>query len=369
MDRAGNHTKLLRVMVVGPGPLTEGGITEVIQRVVKALHERSDCRVTWLVMHRSGNAWQKLSASVAGIFGVLKTMSRHDIVHIHSAAYISFFRKSIVFWIARAWRRPVIWHLHTPNNDFCDFFGSKRLSGRYGRWVLGKADRVVVLSESWRPLVAPYVAETRLRVILNPIPDVDFAAEARSPQGPVRILYLAHLIQRKGYPLLIRAFAEISRDNAGCRLVFAGSGEVKEAQELCRELGIEQAVEFLGWIKEPRRTEELRKAEIFVLPSYQEGLPMGVLEAMAFGLAVVTTPVGGIGDVVRDQENGILVEPGNVDELREALSDLVNNAQKRQRLGAKAREDVRSFTAGNIAEKWLELYRDIAGLPKDGASS
>ena len=364
-----NQTEPLRVMVVGPGPMTEGGITEVIQRVMKALHGRAECRVTWLVMHRSGNAWQKTLAGISGTFEALTTIWRHDIVHIHSAAYISFFRKSVVFWLARVWRRPVIWHLHTPNNDFCDFFGSNHLSGRYGRWVLGKVNRVVVLSESWRPLVAPYVADSRLKVILNPIPDMDCDEVVRSSRRHVRILYLAHLIQRKGYPLLIRAFADLYHEDRGCKLVFAGSGETKEAQELCRKLGIEEAVEFLGWIKEPRRTDELRAADIFVLPSYQEGLPMGVLEAMAFGLAVVTTPVGGICDVVKDQKNGILVTPGNIEELQRALFDLVMDPEKRQRLGARARKDVGSFTAKNIAEKWLELYREVSVREENPATS
>jgi len=346
-------------MVVGPGPQTEGGITEVIRRVTRALRERSDYRLKWVAMHRSGTALQKIRAALAGSLEVLLTMPRYDIVHIHSAAYVSFFRKSFVFWNARLWNKPVIWHLHTPNNDFCDFFGAPGLFGRYGRWVLRKSDRVVVLSESWRPLAAQYIDDSKMRVIHNPIPEVGPEAPPATTDGPVRVLYLAHLIQRKGYPNLIRAFAGVFRTTPECRLVFAGSGETREALELCKELGIEGAVEFLGWIGEAERSEQLRKARIFVLPSYQEGLPMGVLEAMAFGLAVITTPVGGIGDVVFDQENGILVTPGDVGELESALLELVQDQAKCQRLGAKAREDVRQFTAGNVGKLWIDLYHEL----------
>jgi glycosyltransferase involved in cell wall biosynthesis len=353
-------------MVVGPGPQTEGGITEVISRIVKVLQQRPDHVVTWVAMHRSGSGLQKIVASMKGIATAIFAMPGVDIVHIHSAAYVSFFRKSAVFWVARLWRRRIIWHLHTPNDDFCDFFGAQGISGKYGRYVLGKADRVVVLSESWRPLATRYVDDSRITVILNPIPDIDAGRSVEKSDGLVRVLYLAHLIQRKGYPNLIRAFVGVYRAYPHCKLVFAGSGETREALELCRELGIEDAVEFLGWIGEPERSNELRKADIFVLPSYQEGLPMGILEAMAFGLAVVTTPVGGIGDVVKDQVNGVLVAPGEVDELERALADLVRDSEKRARLGKQAEEDVRSFTPVNISYDWIELYKELAGRQPGG---
>lgn len=360
MSGENRQRKAVNVMVVGPGPQTEGGITEVIRRVIRALGERSDYRLKWVAMHRSGSALQKVGAALAGSFEVMVTMPRYDIVHIHSAAYVSFYRKSFVFWNARLWRKPVIWHLHTPNNDFCDFFGAPGVLGRYRRWVLGKSARIVVLSESWRPLASQYIDDSKLRIILNPIPDVGLEEPPGTSDGPVRVLYLAHLIQRKGYPILIRAFADVLRVNPDCRLVFAGSGETQEALDLCKELGIEGAVEFLGWIGEAQRSDELRKARIFVLPSYQEGLPMGVLEAMAFGLAVITTPVGGIGDVVFDQENGVLVPPGDVGELGNALVGLVQDPDKCRRLGAKAREDVRQFTAGNVGKLWIDLYHELA---------
>ena len=175
-----------------------------------------------------------------------------------------------------------------------------------GDGCLARPDRVVVLSESWRPLAAPYVSETRLRVILQPDLPISISMQKRGPPRG-QFAFSTWLISstRKGYPLLV-GHSDISRDNESCRLVFAGSGETKEAKELCRELGIERAVEFLGWIREPRRTEELRKAGIFVLPSYQEGLPMGVLGGNGIRVGeLLTTPVGGIGDVVSSQ-NGIL---------------------------------------------------------------
>jgi glycosyltransferase involved in cell wall biosynthesis len=208
-------------------------------------------------------------------------------------------------------------------------------------------------------MVIPYVNEDNIVVIPNPIPDIDTDTLSTTTTRGHRILYLAHLIQRKGYPLLIQAFANLASRYPDCRLIFAGSAEVDVARRLCAENGIEDRVDFLGWIKDPQRSRELQQATIFVLPSYQEGLPMGVLEAMAYGLAVVTTPVGGIGDVIQHGVNGLLVPPGDASELTAALADLMDDAELCRRLGIQAREDVNCFRAEQISGQWIGTYRDV----------
>ena len=349
----------IQVMVVGPGQETEGGITEVIRRVIVHLERQQNVSAFWVATHRSGSTFGKIKAALGGIWQAFRYMPRVNVVHIHSSAYVSFVRKSLIFWIAAAWRRPVVWHLHTPNEDFTRFFGAGGAMGWYARAVISKAERVIVLSESWRSLVAPFISDDKVVVIPNPIPDIE--AQSTPPAIPEvrRILYLAHLIQRKGYPLLIRAFANAVNRYPDCRLVFAGSGEVKEARQLCNDLGIEDRVEFLGWIEEPQRSDELRKATIFALPSYQEGLPMGILEAMAFGLAVIATPVGGIGDIMFHGVNGLLVSPGDDSELTDALLELLGDRSLCRRLGGQARKDVSSFKAERICGQWINVYQDV----------
>jgi len=358
MSENGSQSEI-RVMVVGPGRETEGGITEVICRVIAHLERQQNVSAIWVATHRSGSKFGKLRAALGGLWRATRYMPQVNIVHIHSSAYVSFVRKSLVYWVAAAWRRPVIWHLHTPNDDFARFFGAGGFLGWYARMVISKAERVVVLSESWRSLVAPFISDDKVVVIPNPIPDIDVKSMPSDIPGGHRILYLAHLIQRKGYPFLISAFAKAVRRFPDCRLVFAGSGEVEEARQLCDELGISDCVEFLGWIEDPQRTEELRKATIFVLPSYQEGLPMGVLESMAFGLAVITTPVGGIGDVVNNGVNGLLVAPGDDSELTTALLELLGDRNLCRRLGEQASKDVSSFSAERICGQWIDTYLDV----------
>jgi glycosyltransferase involved in cell wall biosynthesis len=319
----------------------------------------SGLKVRWVVPHRTGNALMKVVQAIHGWLHALILMPFTDVVHIHSAAYVSFFRKTLFFMLARLFRRPVVWHLHAPNTDFVDFFGRPDRIGRFARWVLRQAESVVVLSESWIDIASDILPSVGVEAIYNPIPSIGDEPDAAPGDTGMRILYLAHLIPRKGYPLLIEAFAEVLKDFPDARLVFAGSGELNEAKALCEKLGITDKVDYLGWIGEPARTNELRKASVFALPSYQEGLPMGVLEAMAFGLPVVTTPVGGIGDVIEDGINGLLVAPGDSGALANGISRLAADSELRRRIGSNARTSVQSLSPDHIADEWNRLYVKI----------
>jgi len=348
-----------KVLIVGPGRRTEGGITSVISRIQPCLDADPSIEAVWIETHRSGNRLAKATQAAIGVVRMLQNIPGADIVHIHSSAELSFIRKSAFFWLARMWRKPVVWHLHSPDIDFRRFFARPGVIGRYARSVLGSCEQVIVLSDSWLGLARETLPGANLRVIYNPVPATPQDFRGSAVRDPHRILYLAHLIPRKGYSFLIRAFAKIAEQFPDSRLVFAGSGEVEQARGLCRELGIEARVDFLGWIGEPERTEELGRSGMLVLPSFQEGLPMGVLEAMKYGLAVVTTPVGGIPDVVSDGYNGFLVPPGDTTALAAAMARLLADDALRERVGSAAQQSVGAFEPAVLAEAWKAIYSNV----------
>ena len=350
----------LRVAIIAPGPQTEGGITTVVERVFDQLRTRPQISVRWIPSHRTGHATGKLLEAIRGLARACWYFPRTDVVHIHSSAQVSFYRKSVFFWLARLANCIVIWHLHAPNQDFEAFFDRGGMTRRYINAVFRRCAKIVVLSRSWLALVSRVVSTSRVCVIYNPIPDAGDEPRRTGRDDECRVLYLAHLIQRKGYPLLIRAFAAVAGGDPRCRLVFAGSGELEEARALARELDIEDKVEFLGWIGDEQRTDELRRATVFALPSYQEGLPMGVLEAMAYGLPVITTPVGGIPDVIEDGTNGILIEPGDEQALAAALRSVIADRGFREALGDAARDSVQLMNPADIAAQWQDLYLELS---------
>jgi glycosyltransferase involved in cell wall biosynthesis len=347
-----------KITIVAPGPNSEGGVRSVVERIYTRLESRADIEVTWIGSHRSGNAVQKIACFFRAVARALYHLPSSDILHVHASVKTSLLRKSVFIWLARLFGCKVIYHFHATRTVFESFFAEPNLINRYALHTLRNCDAIVVLSDIWKQVVSDVLPDSNIVVIYNPVMEFGHSFQRRHT-GEMRILYLAHLIERKGYRDLLEAFAEVVKRVGNVRLVFCGSGEEQYAQDRCRALGIESAVEFHGWVSDDAKVEELAKATAFCLPSYDEGLPMGILEAMSAGVPVVATPVGGIPDVLRDDENALLFAPGDVPALGKQLCRLLEDAALRNRLSSKALRDSQSFLPDKIAKDWIGLYSDL----------
>ncbi|MEL7227669.1 MAG: glycosyltransferase family 4 protein, partial [Cyanobacteria bacterium J06576_12] len=131
------------------------------------------------------------------------------------------------------------------------------------------------------------------------------------------------------------------------------------ARALSAELGVAERVKFLGWINPAERNQLLQRANAFVLPSYNEGLPMAMLEAMAWALPTISTPVGGIPEFLDDGETGYLVEPGDVEKLAYSMERLIGDEGLRLRLGEQARVRVKPLDIKLYYDQLIEIYRSV----------
>jgi len=133
---------------------------------------------------------------------------------------------------------------------------------------------------------------------------------------PTKLMFLGHIGQRKGAFDLIKAFASLpEQEKNSSLLIMAGDREVEAAKNLVASFNLSDKIIFPGWISTEERDLLLTKVYIFVLLSYNEGLTLSMLEAMAWELPVVVTPLGGIAEIVTNGENGLLVDPGNIEKL------------------------------------------------------
>ena len=229
------------------------------------------------------------------------------------------------------------------------------------RKLFGKSDRLLLLSPTWERLVGSvFDLRGKMTVLYNPCPQIDKDGIADASVEYRRILYAGVLNRRKGYAELIRAFARIAPRFPDWKLVFAGSGEIYHANALARELGIASQVEFTGWVAGETKDRLFRKASVFCLPSYAEGFPMAVLEAWAYGLPVVATPVGGLPDIVTDGREALLFEPGDCEALAGQLEKLMSDSGLRERMKAEslrlANED---FNIETIGRRLGEIYDSL----------
>lgn len=291
-----------------------------------------------------------------------------ELVHVHAATRGSFWRKAVFAAIARRFGVPVVLHLH--GSEMKSFYAAQPTLAK--RMIVGQleaAARVVVLSESWRRFVAEIAPRAKTAVVPNA---VDIADIAPTPARPARhILFLGRVGERKGVFDLLQAFAAARGVNNALDLTIGGDGALWRAKREALRLGVADHVELCGWVGPQEREALFSRADIFVLPSRAEGLPMSVLEAMARGLPVIATPVGGLPELIEDGVNGLLVPPSDPQALTRAILKLADDREGREALGRAARETILArHSAAVVLPRLEEVYAAVvkktalhAGMP------
>ena len=232
---------------------------------------------------------------------------------------------------------------------------------RVFRLSVSQADRVVVLGSSWEDFLCRDVGISRNKVTIipNAVP-MPAAAREVTPGQRCRLLFLGRLAERKGADRFIQALHAIEPDKLDYDAVMAGDGEIEIYRGMAEALGVNDRVQFTGWLDREAVATLMRTADVLVLPSLNEGLPMAILEGMAYGLAVVATPVGAIGDVIRDGETGLLVPPGDAPALAAALRRVITDPGLRGRLGREARRLAQAeFDVAAYGGRFIRLYDEI----------
>jgi glycosyltransferase involved in cell wall biosynthesis len=182
------------------------------------------------------------------------------------------------------------------------------------------------------------------------------------PEGPLRMLAIGRFDPVKGYTVLLEACRNLSDRGVEWLLDLVGDGELLgHLQGYARQLGIAEHVRFSGAIGQEQILEHFRKADVLVVSSFMEGIPVVLMEALAMGLGVVATDVAGVRELVVDGESGLLVRPGSAQALSDALARLAGDRKLRESLGTGGRRRVmEDFGIDNVADSLLRLFAPVA---------
>lgn len=346
------------VVMLGTDFRTKGGISSVVN-VYREMGLFHRFPVIYLASHIDGGTWSKIAYFIKAWlrYASLLLRGRVGVVHVHMATDLSFWRKFLFLVPTYTAGVPAILHLHSGDFDVWYEHGS-----RWRKWAIRNAfDRarsIIVLSRSWQKWAQSISSNSLIIPIYNPVrvPQlVDFSVRDANS-----VLFLGQLGNLKGTYDLLQAVARVVRRHPAVRLVLAGDGEVERVREEVIRLGLQQHVEVHDWVSGERKEALLERASIYALPSYCEGLPMSVLEAMANGLPIICTPVGGIPEAVTDGLEGRLIVPGDVDALCTALDDLLSRRDLCQQMGQAARKKVEErFSAARILPQVEQLYLQL----------
>lgn len=268
---------------------------------------------------------------------LLKVFRRIDVLHINLSSHGSAKRKIVVAWWARLLGIPYVIHLH--GSRFRQFWNesSPRLSDAIVK-MFAAASRVVVLGQTWKSFVSVKVPEAAARIVIIPnSTPTPVQTQIRDETGRLRILFLGRVGARKGVPQLVEALSMIPKGGSWSAII-AGDGEVDETRREIERLGLSDHVTMTGWVGPDEVAGLLARSDVLVLPSFDENLPMSVIEGMAAGLAIIATPVGAVEDIIVDGETGLLVPIGDPAAIAASLQSLMEQPELRRTLGENARQ-------------------------------
>ncbi len=355
------------------GTATQGGMQSVI-RSYESIGFYRGVNYLFICSHVDGPVSTRAILAAKALLVLLYhvIINKALIVHAHTSMNGSFWRKSLFAAITLAFRRRFILHLH--GSRFREFYERLPVVGKgIVRLTLRKCSRVVVLSPYWQRFVETLGCRN---VVLIPNWVID-----RFGKLPIRaerqgVLFLGEIGARKGTFDLIHAYgALVERLGRAAvpMLYLAGNGMINKAKALIERLGIQDKVLVVGWVTASDLEQLFAKCGIFVLPSYNEGLPMAILEAMNAGTAIISTPSGGIPDVL-NSSNGMMISPGDIGQLTDALARLVEDAELRTSLAEKARADYHAlYSPDNAVPLMRQVYSNLlqptgSQLPPNDAS-
>jgi glycosyltransferase involved in cell wall biosynthesis len=358
----GKSASLMRhgIVFIAPGDGAQGGIATVV-----ANYERTrfwvdhDCHIFAATRSFDSKLIQLVDDLSRWIRFTVSLLigKRYRVASIHTGQGASFYRKLAYVVICRLFKIPVVLHVHPAR--FVQFCNEGSAFRRLAVSLAARlTDQIVVLSESIRVDLARVVDGEKIAVLGNPV-DIDmYASCPRTPRtARPRILFVGWIIPEKGVYDLVDAMPAVLEKFPDAVFTFAGNKEVERLKAMLAERGLQESSEVLGWVEGRTKLQLFRTSWLLVLPSYTEGLPNVILEAMASELPVVTTPVGGIPSVLSDEKTAIFVEPGNTRQISDAIIRLIQDQELSKSLARKAYwHACENYSVDAIERGLLQIY-------------
>jgi len=293
-------------------------------------------------------------------FGLFLFRNRPDIVHINTSLVPkSYWRDLLYLLVARLLRRKVVYQVHggaLPE----EFFAASALLRALLRRILKSVDVVVLLAQIELQAYRAFVPEVCLAVVPN---GIDPSSLAREPlgskaHGPLQLAYLGRLVSDKGVFDALKAMAMLAGEGREMHFTIAGSGPDEALlRAMSLQLNLTDRVHFAGPLFGEAKEELWRSAHVFVFPTYHEGLPYALLEAMAAGAVPVTTRVGAIPDVLTNGLHGLLVDAMDPVGLAAALRRLDDDRESLARMAEAGRDRIlMHYSVARLADDFRRLY-------------
>ena len=352
----------MKVLMIGSHLQVKGGITQVVKNYYQAgIGEKVDLSYypTYYGKSLPINILY-FTLRVINLFIQLFLFSRvYDVAHIHMSYKGSFTRKRIIINILARKKIPIVLHMH--GSSFKDYYKeSSKGKQKQISDTLNKARIIVALGISWKNYFES-ISSTKVISLDNAV----FPKKHETILNEkMYITTMGVLSKRKGtYDIIEVAKKLRGKIDEKYKFLIAGDGDIEKVKKLIELNGLSDMFLIPGWISDSEEIERIyRKSVIYILPSYNEGMPMSILEAMSYGIPIISTNVGSIAAVV-EKENGYVVNPGDIESIESCIQQLLKNEEKNEIMGRNNIEKItKNYNIYRSVEDLITIYKNISGV-------
>ncbi len=287
-----------------------------------------------------------------------------EIIHIHGSNSGSTIRKYAIFRVAKMFNKKVVYHLNASSYHI--FY--KNASGPVKRLVnhfMKNVDVLLCVSPWWKSFYSTTFNINHVDIVNNAVIKPTVTTNLSGDIPTVNFIFLGRVGDRKGVFDLLDCIIEMKEELSGkFKLFVGGDGETDKLTSVIADNNLQNLVEYIGWVSGEKKEEMFLKSHVYILPSYNEGLPIAILESMSYGLPIVSTNIGGTPEVLFEGVNGYIFTPGDKARIKEIIREIVNNPADLQRMGKESLNIVKNYFPDAVEKKLVSVYKKLLS-PQD----
>lgn len=355
------------ILMLGSDLSVKGGIVSVIKNYVE-YSNWDNYNLKFIPTHKEGNKIYKILYFIIALIKILFYVTKNDyhIIHIHVSERGSIKRKRIIINVVKKISPSSKIVLHHHGAEFDKYYDNLSQSKKNAiNNMLKKVDVNIVLSNRLISMITSKEPNAKVEVLYNAVNTYE---KNNYNKDGKEILFLGRLGTRKGTYDFLEVVKELKPllIKNGISINLCGDGEIDKIKEYVKKNNLTKVIKHIGWINSEEKKEIFFQTMLNVLPSYNEGLPMTILETMAYGIPNISTDIASIPEVITDNANGFLIKPGDKKKLKELITKLINDGNLREKVSNESYKRINSnFSLQRHIEKLKSIYIRLIDGEKD----
>lgn len=283
---------------------------------------------------------------------------KYSLIHIHTSSYLSFYRKSFFILVAKLTGKKIILHIH-PTHFYKFILNSRSFRKFWIYNVLKLCDSFIVLTTDMQTKMEKIFPTKTIHILPNPVSVSDFNNSQINMRRDNVLLYLGTFFREKGVYDLISAASLILEEIPNMEIILCGDKGKSKLKKEIKKIGLDGKIQVKKWVGGLQKKQLLNESTAIILPSYTEGIPNVILEAMSSGVPIIATPVGGVPSILEDEKNCLFFKPGDILDLKIKVIRMFRNTALQNEIIRNNYIKVKSFDTSVIIDKLKGIYKNL----------